>query len=65
VPVASVNLPVKAIVNLSVEVASTGVDRWRFPPNTPLLDLTETLGSNLQIHLKQGGYLASVGKYDM
>jgi hypothetical protein len=28
-----------AVVNLRVEVASTGVDRWRGPPSTPHLDL--------------------------
>jgi hypothetical protein len=44
---------IKVAVNLSVVVASTGADRWRGPPSTPLLDLVETPGSNFQIHLKQ------------
>jgi hypothetical protein len=44
---------IKAVVNLSTEVASTGADRWRGLPRTPLLDSAKTRGSNLPIHLKQ------------
>jgi hypothetical protein len=42
---------IKAVVNLSVDEASIGTDRWRGPPSTPHLDLAEIPGSNLQIHL--------------
>jgi hypothetical protein len=44
---------IKVVVNLSIEVASTGADRWRGPPSTPLLDPAESPGSNLQSHLNQ------------
>jgi hypothetical protein len=42
---------IKAAVNLRVDEASIGANRWRDPPSTLLLDPAESLGLNLQIHL--------------
>jgi hypothetical protein len=41
----------KAAVNLSVDKASTGVDRCRGLPSTPHWDLAKIPGSNSRIHL--------------
>jgi hypothetical protein len=43
----------KTTVNLSIVVVSTGAYQCRGPPSTLLLDPGESLGSNLQFHLKQ------------